>query len=179
MSLSEMATQPLVNGNGATAINGGCHRPPAALRLHRIAEVRKQQGISLRTVGRHLSMEVRQLKQQEQETSDLRLSDLYRWQGALGVPVVDLLVEPRASLSSPVMERARMIKVMKTVAAIMETAETAPIRRLAQTLATQLVEIMPELEGVSPWPAVGQRRSLEDYGRAARYGLAGRFWRDL
>jgi transcriptional regulator with XRE-family HTH domain len=176
MGLSELAARPPVNGSGA-ALGAPCAE--ATVRLHRIAEVRRQQGMSLRTVGRHLNVEVRHLKQQEEATSDLRLSDLYRWQEALGVPVTDLLVESQAPLSSPVKQRAQMIKVMKTAAAIMETAETASIRRLAQTLANQLVEIMPELEGVSPWPAVGQRRSLEDYGRAAGYRLTGRFWRDL
>jgi transcriptional regulator with XRE-family HTH domain len=147
--------------------------------LHRIAEVRHQQGMSLRTVSRHMGIEGRILKQQEEETTDLPLSALYRWQEALGVPVADLLVESDATLSPPVMERARMIRVMKTVAAIMENADTPSIRRLAQTLVDQLVEIMPELEGVSPWPAVGQRRSLDDFGRAADRRLASPVFRDL
>jgi transcriptional regulator with XRE-family HTH domain len=147
-------------------------------RLHRIAEVRRQQGMSMRTVARHMNAEARALKQQEEESSDLKLSELYRWQDVLGVPVADLLVESSEPLSAPVLLRARMIKVMKTVAALMETADTAPVRRLAQTLHDQLVEIMPELEGVSPWPAVGQRRSLDDVGRAAERRMATAVWRE-
>jgi transcriptional regulator with XRE-family HTH domain len=154
-------------------------RAPANRPLHRIAEVRHQQGMSLRTVSRHLGIEGRVLKQEELETTDLPLSALYRWQEALGVPIADLLVESNAPLSPPVMERARMIRVMKTVAAIMENAESPSIRRLAQTLADQLVEIMPELEGVSPWPVVGQRRSTSDVGRAADHRLASPVFRDL
>jgi hypothetical protein len=104
---------------------------------------------------------------------------LYQWQQALGVPVSDLLVESTDPLSAPVLERARMIKVMKTVAAIMENADSASTRQLAQTLVSQLVEIMPELEGVSPWPAVGQRRSLNEYGRAAKHSFRGGMLKDL
>jgi hypothetical protein len=56
---------------------------------------------------------------------------------------------------------------MKTVAAIQELAESENISRLAQTMIDQLVEIMPELKEVGPWHSVGQRRSLDEYGRAA------------
>jgi hypothetical protein len=56
---------------------------------------------------------------------------------------------------------------MKTAAAIRELAESDRIERLAQTLVEQLVEIMPELAEVSPWHAVGQRRTLDEYGRTA------------
>ena len=34
-------------------------------------------------------------------------------------------------------------------------------------LRDQLVELMPELEGVSGWPSVGQRRTMEELGVAA------------
>ena len=63
-------------------------------RMHRIAEVREQQGVSLRAVSRQMGTEIRRLRKEEDETSDLRLSDLYRWQEALDVPVSELLVEP-------------------------------------------------------------------------------------
>ena len=33
-------------------------------------------------------------------------------------------------------------------------------------------ELMPELQDVGPWHSVGQRRSLNEYGRAAELGLA-------
>ncbi len=50
-------------------------------------------------------MDVKTVRQQEEETSDLRLSDLYRWQQALDVPVNELLTEDAEPLSRPVMER--------------------------------------------------------------------------
>jgi len=135
--------------------------------LHRIAAVRRQQGVSLRRVSHHLGAYVGQLRREEDEQSDMRLSRLYEWQRVLDVPVADLLVDSDAPLSTPVMQRAQLLRVMKTVTAILEKTEDVSIRRLAQTLTEQLLEIMPELEGVSPWHTVGQRRTLNELGRIA------------
>ncbi len=145
----------------------GAHRA-----LHRIREVRLQQGLTLRTAARHMGVSVRQLRVEEEATTDLRLSDIHRWQQALGVPTEDLLCEPEGSLSRPVMERARLVRVMKTAASILENASTPRLERLAQTLVEQLVEIMPELEEINPWHAVGQRRSLDELGRTAERPLS-------
>ena len=57
--------------------------------LHRIAHVREREGVSLRGVSRKMKVQVRELKQQERENADLRLSDLYRWQQVLEVPIAD------------------------------------------------------------------------------------------
>ena len=65
------------------------------------------------------------------------------------------------------MDRARLVRIMKTVKAIGESAKAEGTKRMAKMLETQLVEIMPELKDVGPWHSVGQRRSLEEYGRAA------------
>lgn len=134
--------------------------------LHRLSTVRRQQGISLRNVARRLNAEMSVVRQQEEETTDLPLSVLYEWQKVLEVPVTELLMDSNAPLSPPVMERARMVKVMKTVAAMAEKANTPSLKRLLQMLCNQLLEIMPELTDVAPWHSVGQRRTLEEYGRA-------------
>ena len=135
--------------------------------LHRLSEVRQQQGVSLRSAARQLGVDIRQVREQENDTSDLRLSDLYRWQEILGVPLSDLLLDPETPLSRPVLERARLVRVMKTVKAIIENAAAPATQRLAETLCNQLVEIMPELQEIGPWHSVGQRRSLDEVGRAA------------
>lgn len=135
--------------------------------LHRIGAVRRQQGMSLRSVARQLGTDVRTLRNQEEESTNLTLRDLYRWQEALEVPVADLLEDQGAALSRPVMERAKMLRLMKTAAAILERADSAPLKRMAQMMVEQLVEIMPELEGVSAWHTVGQRRSLDELGAVA------------
>lgn len=135
--------------------------------LHRIAEVRREQKVSLRSVARATGTPEHVLRQQEKPSSDLTLSELYAWQHALQVPVEDLLSEPERPLSRPVMERARLVRLMKTAAAIRDLSDSERVQRLAETLAEQLVEVMPELAEVSPWHAVGQRRTLDEYGRAA------------
>jgi hypothetical protein len=121
--------------------------------------------MSLRTAARQLGSNVGETRSQEDESSDLRLSDLYKWQAALNVPIGDLLVDPGTPLSPPVMERAQMVRLMKTAMALQELAPTARIRRLANMLVEQLVEVMPELDGIGPWHSVGQRRSLDECGR--------------
>jgi transcriptional regulator with XRE-family HTH domain len=149
----------------AAAPQGANGTGPQQQPLHRVRKVRLQQGMSMRTAARHTGTDVRQLKLQEQETTDLRISDLRKWQHALDVPIGELLVEPESSLSPPVLARARMVRLMKTIAAIQERTQSSRIRRMADTAAEQLVEIMPELKDVSPWHEYGQRRSLTEFGR--------------
>jgi len=139
-----------------------------AVQLHRIAEVRQRQGVTLRNVARRLGMSLPVVRRQEQGSCDLRLSDLHRWQQVLEVPVAELLVEGEGGLSGPVLQRSRMVKLMKTAAAIRERSRDAESARLVTMLVEQILEIMPELADVSPWPAPGQRRTLDDVGRVAR-----------
>jgi hypothetical protein len=80
----------------------------------------------------------------------------------------ELLVEGDGQLSGPVLARSRMVKLMKTVAAIRDRARDPGVARMVTMLVEQILEIMPELADVSPWPAPGQRRTLDDVGRAAR-----------
>ena len=140
-------------------------------KLHQISQVRQQQGISLRSAARRMRMDLSEVLALEHESSDMLLSTLYRWQQALEVPITDLLVDQEAPLSAPVLKRARMIRLMKTAAAIREAAKNDQIRRLTEMLIGQLVEIMPELKDVSPWHAVGQRRSLDETGRVAERSI--------
>ncbi len=135
--------------------------------LHRIKTVRKQQSVSLRSAARRLGKDMATVRTQDQESSDLSLSELYDWQEALEVPLTDLLVDPGTPLSSPVMERARMLRLMKTAKAIQDRATETPVQRMAQMLVEQLTEIMPELAEVTPWHTVGQRRSLDECGAIA------------
>ncbi len=138
-------------------------------RLHRIAEVRQQQGVTLRNVARRLGIEMAVIRRQEQPDADLRISDLLRWQQVLDVPLADLVEEGEGQLSGPVLARSRMVKLMKTAAAIREqVGDQGQASRLVGQLIEQILEIMPELADVTPWHTVGQRRTLDDVGRAAR-----------
>ena len=174
MSISELGTGefPAVKTPSAKPVVG-------RVELHRFATVRQQQGISLRGLARQLHTTVGELEIEEDESTDLRLSRVYWWQSVLEVPLSELLVDSNSPLSAPVLERARLVRIMKTVAAIAEKAESTSIKRLARTLAAQLVELMPELEGVSPWHNVGQRRTLDELGRIAERPYSDEIWRDM
>ena len=69
--------------------------------LHRLATVRRQMGISRRSMARRLGISVAEVKSQEETGGDLPLAALYQWSEALDVPVSELLNEPDASLSPP------------------------------------------------------------------------------
>ena len=141
--------------------------PRPRRRLHRIAEVRRQQGVTLRNVARRLGVPLQIVRRQEACDCDLRLSDLHRWQEVLEVPVAELIEEGDEGLSCPVLERSRIVKLMKTAAAIRERTQGQPVGRMVTMLIEQILEIMPELSDVTPWHTVGQRRTLDELGRAA------------
>lgn len=146
--------------------------------LHRIADVRRRQGISVRSAARRMHTSIDQVRRQEEPEHDMLLSELVRWQKALDVPLADLLVETDGPLSEPIMTRARLLRIMKTVRAIKETATSSSIQRFATMLEQQLVELMPELKDVAAWHSIGQRRSPNEVGRTAERVLPDNFFHD-
>jgi hypothetical protein len=145
--------------------------------FHRIAEVRRLQGVTLRNVARRLGLPLAVVRRQEEPDCDLRLSDLLKWQSVLEVPVAELLVEGEGQLSGPVLQRSRMVKLMKTAAAIRERTEATSVGRMVTMLIDQILELMPELADVTPWHTVGQRRSLGDVGRTGRCPISDEVFR--
>jgi transcriptional regulator with XRE-family HTH domain len=146
--------------------------------LHRIADARRRQGVSLRSVARRMNKSAEQVRRLEEPTSDMLVSELYEWQQALEVPIADLLVDSDAPLSEPVLTRARLLKIMKTVRAIRESTKCVSIDRMAGMLEQQLIEVMPELQEVSAWHSVGQRRSHDELGRTAERVIPDSFFSD-
>ena len=136
--------------------------------FHKISDVRQRQGVTLRNVARRLGIEMAIIRKQEKPDSDLRISDLLRWQQVLDVPLAELLEDGEDQLSGPVLVRSRMVKLMKTAAAIREQVGDGPGSQLVSQLIGQILEMMPELADITPWHTVGQRRTLDDVGRTAR-----------
>lgn len=167
MATVEMSATPMVTPIVTPSALSTKDAPASGKRMHRIRTVRRLQGVSLRSAARQIGLDVRRLRAQENETNDLHISDLLKWQKALDVPVSELLEEPDTQLSRPVLERAQMIRLMKTAQAILERSSSPQIRRMAEMMVNQLTEIMPELKHVGPWHSVGQRRSLNELGRIA------------
>ena len=168
MSIAEWKLNPKENRpcNSPSDVDADSSAP-APRRLHRIRTARRQQGISLRSVARCMRIKIEQAKVQEEESCDMSLSTLYKWQRALNVPVANLLVDLDGPLSEPVLKRARMLKLMKTAASILQNSDSKPVKRLSRMMCDQLIEIMPELEDVSPWHTIGETRTLDDLGRVA------------
>ncbi len=158
-----MSTTYDTHHSGQPPINPVPSPPP----MHRIRQVRIEQGVTLRTAARRMGVDIREARRQEQELSNLTLTELYAWGKALRTPIEDLLHEPNADLSRPVLERAQLVRLMKSAASIYESTPSTPTRRMAHTLIEQLILMMPELASVSPWQSAGQRRTLDEFGRAA------------
>ena len=146
--------------------------------MHRIAEVRQEQGVSVRSAARRLGLSMQEVRAQEEPTNDLRLSELHHWQKVLEVPLADLLLDSCGPLSTPVSQRALMLRVMKTVRALAESTHEPPVQRLASMLITQLIEVMPELKEVSAWHSVGQRRTQDEMGRIIERTIPDSFFGD-
>ena len=169
--------------NGRAALNGQADRPATAngeslrrrpdaatpKRLHQLREARGRQGLSVRCVAQRLNLSVGEVRAQEEEHTDILLSDLYRWQSVLDVPLEELLNEPQDALSPRVLMRARMLRIMKTARALRAQARSESEHRLAKLMISQLIEIMPELKEVAAWPTVGHRRSADELGRIAEH----------
>lgn len=145
---------------------------------HRISEVRRRQGVSIRSASRRMGVPMEQVRREELPDSDLNLSDLGRWQRALDVPLGDLLIDCDSPVSDPVLTRAKWLKLMKTVKALIENSPNDAVARLASMLESQVIEVMPELRDVGAWHSVGQRRTQDEMGKIAEQPIPGSFARD-
>ena len=145
---------------------------------HRIAEIRRRQGVSIRSAARRMGVSMERVRREEQADSDLSLSDLARWQRALDVPLIDLLVDNDAPVSSPVLTRAKWLKLMKTIKALLEVSPSMTVTRMVKMLESQVLEVMPELEDVGAWHSVGQRRTQDELGKIAEQPVPGSFASD-
>jgi transcriptional regulator with XRE-family HTH domain len=140
--------------------------------LQRLGSARRRQEVSLRGIAGRLGRTVDEVRQQEDESADLLISELYRWQAALEVPIQELLNEPSDALSPRIQMRAQLLKIMKTVKSLSREAKSDEMRHLVQLLTELLLEMMPELKEVAPWPAVGHRRHADEVGRIGENSIS-------
>ena len=147
--------------------------PPTDARpLHRLATVRRRQGVSRHAVAGRLKIGVEEVREQETESNDLPLSTLYAWRDVLDVPIAELLVEPSDGYSPSILARSQLVRLMKTIRTILAKTKQDSVRSLAQTMVNELVEIMPELAEIGVWTIGGRRRRLSEVGVAAERRMA-------
>jgi hypothetical protein len=144
-------------------------QPNEKRKLHHLGMARRRQGLSVRCIAQRLNKTVGEVREQEDERTDITLSELYRWQKVLEVPLEELLREPTDALSPRVRLRAQMLRIMKTARALRSQARSQGESRLAGVLIGQLIELMPELKDVAAWPTVGHRRTADELGRIAEH----------
>ena len=125
--------------------------------LNCISQVRQRQGMTLRTVARRWNLEINDVRQMEQPNADLRISELHAWQRLLEVPLHELLVDTEGPLSPPVLQRAQLIRLMKTIVTLRDKSTEPEAQHLIERLLNQMIEIMPELKGVGPWHETEER----------------------
>ena len=152
--------QKETNGNGSG--NGNGSRKP----LHRIGQIRSQQDISVRALARKMDLSASQIRIQEDPNCDISLSSLYRWQQALNVPAVELLVEPGECLSSPIQIRARLLRMMKTIATLLAEPQSVRTTDMIENLKTEILAVMPEVEHVDRWHGCSTSRDGGDVAAA-------------
>ena len=113
-----------------------------ARKLHRIATVRKKLGISLQSVASKMGADATSVEKQENELTDLHVSELLAWQQALDVSVEELLVDPLMPVSRPTLDRANVLRMLKTAKEIHELATRPRVKRQAAYLISQLNEFL-------------------------------------
>ena len=133
--------------------------------LQRIANVMRQEQVSIQSAARRMNLTESQALAEMNPACDMKLSNLYRWQAILKVPITELLNEPDVGFSPHVQFRSCLLKAMRTVRTIQQKARSSTIQMMTTQLAEQLTQMMPELKDVHAWPAVGQRRSLNELGK--------------
>jgi transcriptional regulator with XRE-family HTH domain len=139
--------------------------------LHRVRAARKARRLSLSEVAKHLALPPEEAERQEQPTSDLPLSTLYRWQKLLKVPVTELLVDGTGSLGLPSVKSERLAGALQVALAILAQTKQPGIRRMAHTLVDQLVELSPDLKQVADAHTAGQAHRFDEQGRAQKGAL--------
>lgn len=122
-------------------------------------------------MARQLNSTVPICRQQELPDCDLSISTLQSWAAALDVPISELLVEPENGLSPPLDYRKQMIRLVKATLRLQEIDSPSNAIHhcglVCQQILSTLYTMMPELKDVNPYPKVGVRLTLEDYGRTA------------
>jgi len=148
--------------------------------LHQLQAVRDRQGMSVRKIAGNIGSSISIVQAEEEPGSDLLVSQLYRYQIALEVPLIELIEEPNDKSESSVGARASLVQVIKFFHSI-RNRDGLPRRyvKLLDLFRVQICELIEDgaklFREISPWPSVGHRRSTGEVGRIAEHSVPDQF----
>ena len=119
---------------------------PTFKRFHRVATVRRERGLSILFVASQLGCHASDVTTLEDESRDLKISELRRWLSVLGVPLKHLLIDSGFELSDLEISRTQVVRLIETASALKDESMPPQQRRLAETLVNQLLEMAPYLK---------------------------------
>ncbi len=113
--------------------------------IHRLAEIRRREGISVRAMARRLGITSSEVRRQERSFTDIPLRVLADWAAALRMPVAELVADAADGLPPHLQRRANLLRAMKDARAIQRRAKEKTIRLFAADIVELLLAVMPEL----------------------------------
>ena len=171
MNSSRNSDRATNNGNNMVGSRRLPHGDPSAGPLHRIAWVLEREGVTPSTIAKRLGLSETQVRQRLDPGSDLTLSELYRWQEAMNVPIGELLADSSGPLENPVQNRGGMLKAMRTARSILEHSYGERVQILAIQLVQQLQRLMPESGEASDMPSEEQGETPSRLGAVVDHPL--------
>ena len=136
-------------------------------RRHYIAEVIKNQKISIAHCAKRLGLTQEEVLRQIDPKSNLTLNQLFDWSEVLDVPLTELLPFD-SSTSDPIRNRALLLRIMKTARQVQSLSANTVVQSAAETLILQLLELVPDFAMIEAWPSVGQSRVAKVDGLSTR-----------
>lgn len=134
--------------------------------LNRIREVRRREGMSLRTVASQLHTTLPMARKFDDPESDLYLSDVHRMADVLGVPAAELVDDVDAD--EAVRLRGTMIRVMRSVNTLLsKLPPQKSAHRIASFIRQEIIAAMPEAASDAGLPEIGHRRTTDELGQCA------------
>lgn len=129
--------------------------------LNRIREVRRREGMSLRTFAQQMQTTRLMALEYEHPEADLKLSDIHRMAEVLQVPAAELVDDVDAGEAARL--RGAMIRVMRSVNTLLSKLNPdKPAHRIASFIREEIVAAMPEANCSDQLPEIGTRRTLDE-----------------
>lgn len=144
--------------------------PPPQKQWNRIAQLRKEERLTLETCAKRMGISLDEARQQEDPCADLTMSQIEAWSNVLNVNY-QLIFQTEQPID-PIADRAFLLRLTKSIAQLLEQVSQEPfsikkIRFIAQSLDGQRREYLPEYDDITPWPEYGKSHEDKDNGVAA------------